>query len=266
MLMVKNSWLSREVLTLSAAVGAAVLYMLMFYLGTPAPLRLAVGLIGIAAGVGFYIASSMVYASITFVKEWANLYTPFNFLIFGITSGLGTGLAILNYTQAGPSVITAVNYILIGLAVISLLLKYLSYKFNAEAYVSVNTRNAVGINDPDIKLMDMGTTYDHYNTKEYFHPISESCQDKTRFVVLTVAFGFPLIIWIITSMNVLGGLNTVLSIAAAVFMTAGLVLERRLFFIQGNNIQNLYYANFRSTGASNPLESQARKGTPVPMS
>jgi DMSO reductase anchor subunit len=266
MLMVKNSWLSREVLTLSAAVGAAVLYVLMFYFGASAPLRLTVGLIGIAAGIGFYIASSMVYASITFVKEWANLYTPFNFLVFGITSGLGTGLAILNYTQAGPSIIATVNYLLIGLAIMSLLMKYLSYKFNAGAYVSVNIRNAVAINDPEIKLMDMGTTYDHYNTKEYFHPISEKCLDKTRFVVLTVAFGFPLIIWVISALNVLASLNTALTVAAAVLMIAGLVIERRLFFIQGNNIQNLYYANFRSTGARNPLESKARKGSPVPIS
>ena len=264
-LMVANSWLSREVITLSASVGAALAYMLAYHFGLPEGLRIASGLAGVAASIGFYISSSMVYASVTFIKEWANAYTPVNFTLFGITSGFGAGLAILYYIQPDHALTQTINYIVIFLTLLSLLTKALAYKFNANAYVSVNIKNAVGVNNPDIRLIDMGTSYAHYNTKEYYHPSSEAADKQTRSIVLNAAFVLPLIIWIAAAINVFGELNSVIGIAAAVLMIGGLLLERRVFFTQGNNIQNLYYSNFRSTGARNPIVRKSGKRTPVPM-
>ncbi len=264
-LMVASSWLSREVITLSASVGAALVYMLAYHYGLPEELRIVAGLAGVAASIGFYISSSMVYASVKFIKEWANAYTPVNFTLFGITSGFGAGLAILYYIQPDHSLTQTINYIVIFLTLISLLTKALAYKFNSNAYVSVNIKNAVGVNNPDIKLIDMGTSYAHYNTKEYYHPSSESNDRQMRSIVLNVAFLLPLLIWSAIAYNVFGILNPILGITAAVLMIGGLLLERRIFFTQGNNIQNLYYSNFRSTGARNPIVRKTGKRTPVPM-
>jgi DMSO reductase anchor subunit len=87
-----------------------------------------------------------------------------------------------------------------------------------------------------------------------------------RSIVLNSAFVLPLIIWIAAAANVFADLNPGIGIIAAVSMTGGLLLERRMFFTQGNNIQNLYYSNFRSTGARNPLVTKAAsKGSPIPM-
>jgi DMSO reductase anchor subunit len=264
-LMVANSWLSREVVTLSASVGAVIVYMLAYHFSLPEGLRIVAGLVGAAASIGFYISSSMVYASVKFIKEWANAYTPINFTLFGITSGLGAGLAILYYIQPDHALIQTINYIVIFLTLISLLTKALAYKFNANAYVSVNIKNAVGVNNPDIKLIDMGTSYAHYNTKEFYHPSSESNDRQMKSIVLNAAFILPLIIWIAAANNVFGDLNSIFGIIAAVIMIGGLILERRVFFTQGNNIQNLYYSNFRSTGARNPMLRKADKCAPVPM-
>jgi DMSO reductase anchor subunit len=264
-LMVKNSWLSREVITLSAAAGSAVLYLAALYFGLSGSLRLIIGAVGVFAAIGFYISSSMVYASVSFIKEWANAFTPVNFFIFGITSGFAVAFSIMNFTDTYPLLNYMVNVMLIFLGLISFVMKLLSYKYNAGVYVSVNTKNAVGINDPDIKLMDMGTSYAHYNTKEYFHPVTEKGLAAAKIQVAAAAFIVPVAIWMVTASGAAGSFNAVLSAAAAISMIGGLILERRLFFIQGNNIQNLYYSNFRSTGAQNPLLTRARKGTPVPI-
>ena len=264
-LMVKNSWLSREVMTLSASVGAAVVYMLAYHFKMPEAVRLIAGIAGVAASIGFYISSSMVYASVKFIKEWANSYTPVNFTLFGLTSGLGAGLAILYYMQGDHPMLQTINYIVICLTLICLLTKALAYRFNAKAYVSVNIKNAVGVNNPDIRLLDMGTTYEHYNTKEYFHKTTEESAKQMRSIVLNMTFILPLILWIATANNVLEGLNYILGIVAAILMIGGLILERRVFFTQGNNIQNLYYSNFRSTGARNPILRKSGKRTPIPM-
>ncbi len=261
----KNSWLSREVMTLSLASGSVVLYLAVFYLDLPGTFRLAAGITGVAAGLGFFIASSMVYASVRFIKEWSNSFTPSNFVLMGLTSGLGAGFSIMQFTNVDMSLTSAVVSILIVLGVVSLILKALSYKFNSAAYVSVNIKNAVGINDPNIKLMDMGTSYSHYNTKEFYYPDSgkRSCTEKA--LVLVIGFVVPLLLWVLIASGVTNVLNAGLSLFAALSMIAGLIMERRLFFIQGNNLQNLYYSNFRSTGAKNPLVSKARKGKSVPI-
>ncbi len=265
MLMVKNSWLSREVITLSLSVGLAAVYIFMFYYGIYGTPLFIVGITGIAACIGFYISSSMVYASVNFIREWSNLYTPINFMIFGITSGFGVSLSILIFTGADTSVIERVTHLVISLTVLSLILKMMSYRYNDNAYVSVNIKNALGINDPDIKLQDMGTSYDHYNTKEYFHKTTEKSSSLTKSLAVNISFVLPLLIWTVIAANVLESYMQILSIIASISIVSGLVIERRLFFIQGSNIQNLYYSNFKNTGAGNPIESKARKGTPVPM-
>jgi DMSO reductase anchor subunit len=263
-LMAKNSWLSREVITLSLSVGCALLYMLAFHFNLPGNVRLIIGVTGIFSSVGFYISSSMVYASVTFIREWANAYTTLSFLVFGIASGAGATLPLLYYSNSYVSVTRIMIYLAIALAVLSLIIKVFAYRFNTHAYVSVNIRNAVGINDPDIKLMDMGSSYDHYNTKEYYYSISEKGMARSKSLALTLAFIIPLILWTAILSGLSENLNSLLSIVASVSVVTGLLADRRLFFIQGNNIQNLYYANFRSTGAPNPLVSKARKGTPQP--
>jgi DMSO reductase anchor subunit len=262
--MAKNSWLSREVITLSLSVGCALLYLFAFHFRLPGNVRLLIGAAGILSSIGFYISSSMVYASVTFIREWANTYTPISFLVFGIASGAGATLPLLYYSNSYVSVTSIMLNLALALAVLSLIIKVFAYSFNARAYVSVNIRNAVSINDPDIKLMDMGSSYDHYNTKEYYYFISEKGMARSKSLALTLAFIIPLILWVAILSGLAKNLNNLLSIAASVSMITGLLADRRLFFIQGNNIQNLYYANFRSTGAPNPLVSKARRGTPQP--
>ena len=84
MLMVKNSWLSREVITLSMSAGCTALYILMYWKGMDSSLKFAMGMLGVLGSIGFYISSSMVYASVRFVKEWSTTLTPINFTVFGI--------------------------------------------------------------------------------------------------------------------------------------------------------------------------------------
>ncbi len=264
-LMLKNSWLSREVLTVSVSSFSVVLYLLFFYSGMPGYLRLAAGIAGLISGAGFFLASSMVYASVKFIREWSNSFTPSNFIIMGLTSGIGTGYSMLLLTGADTSLTSGIVYMLIILGLVALLLKAVSYRFNSSVYVSVNIKNAVGINDPNIKLMDTGTSYPHYNTKEYYYPSSEGAAGGIKGLVLVLAFILPVVLWVAVASGIAVPFNTALSIVAAVSMISGLILERRFFFIQGNNLQNLYYSNFRSTEAKNPLVSKARKGTAVPI-
>ena len=103
-----------------------------------------------------------------------------------------------------------------------------------------------------------------YNTIEYYHPVTPSQNTVQQGLSLVIAFFIPLVIALAVSMNPEMPLKTALLTLAALLSIGGLIIERRLFFTQGNHLQNLYYGNFRTTGAANPLTSPARAGVPVP--
>lgn len=258
-----NSWLTREVITLSAFVGLAFLYLILHLMGATDSHRLFIAALAVIASIGFFISSSMVYASISFIREWANVYTPLNFIMLGITSGVAYGSWILYISRHGYDISTLMHGItvaLIALGSISFILKYMTNRYNANTYAAIDTKKALGINDPTIKLIDMGTSYSHYNTKEYFYPINASKLSLIRKAMYAATFVIPLVMWGYTYMHP----NALLHFVASHIMLLGIFIERWLFFVQSNHLQNLYYGNFRTTDAKNPLLTEAPKGDPVP--
>lgn len=252
-LMWRNSWLSREVISLSLSFGMVMAYTILFVTGADYTLRIIAGLVGVAACLTFFISSSMVYTSIRFIREWASVFTPLGFILFGITSGVAIINVILPLAGVTTVITWKVSILLVILATISLFLKIGAYRSYARMFEPLSLRNAIGSNASDIRLMDVGTSYRHYNTREYFFPLSTSKEASMQKAVIITAFAFPLMIWIHTSVMPDMYLNTFLSSIAALSMMAGLILERRLFFIQGNHLQNLYYGNFRKRYVRNPL-------------
>ncbi len=257
----QSSWLSREALFMGLFSGCAALYPLVYFLNAPYGVRALIGIVGICAAFALYIASAMLYARIRFVREWSNKLTITNFVFFGFTSGGAVTYAIL--------CLQGVNYIhlrgiMILLAAGSLILKTLAFVFNKTVYVPTDIKNALVMNDPDIRLMSTGTSYEHYNTKEYSSGLTDAQVRSIQLKSLFAAFIIPMILWMAMPLGA-GALGSMFAVLAAVAMIAGLLMERRLFFIQGNHLQNLYYARFRGNDARNPLLSKAKKGTPVPL-
>ena len=260
----KSSWLSREVILLPAFLGFAVLYLYCLYAGVPAPARLIVGYLGVLSSLGLYLSSAMLYAAIHYIKEWANPYTVFNFILFGLTSGGALCLALIQITGLGAEISEPVTSVLIVLGGLSLIAKFLTYRYNENLYVSWNLRNALGINDPNIRLVDTGAAYAHYNTTEYHYPVTANVNQTQQNVVLFAAFMVPIFIWSFILMVNNPPINGALSILAAVLMLAGLLLERKLFFTQGSHLQNIYYGNFRKKPVKNPILTAGTKTYPTP--
>lgn len=263
----KNSWLSREIIKISAFTGCAVLYGAMLQFLPDNVYRLVIGCLGIGSAFGFFVSSAMVYGSMRYIKEWSNGFTPINFVLFGLTSGFALGLPLLHFfNQSGSfaTIIYVVEKVVILFAILSLITKIITYKYNSKLYNSTDIKSAIGINDPNIKLMDMGTSYDHYNTKEFYHPISAAQLSKHRNVIITAfvcAIGAWLLSAFVTKFLFIEILFT--GVGAGTFLIA-LLVERYTFFIEGNHVQNLYYGNFKTNSNENPLVIEAKKGTPLP--
>ncbi|MBI4666189.1 MAG: dimethyl sulfoxide reductase anchor subunit [Nitrospinae bacterium] len=259
----KKSWLSREVVLLPAFQGLAALYGLCAYAGVDIWIRYAVGSLGIVAALWLYLASGMLYAKIRFIKEWSNVYTPINYALVGLATGSVAGVAVLELLGAPAEGTLAALRGAFAVMSLGLLTKAMSYHHNAHIYSSTNAQTATGFSHSLIKLMDMGVSYDHYNTKEYAYRTGLN-RSVLRAVALLILFVVPFVVLTMDYMPLLSGSQGSMAVVAALLAVTGAFLERWLFFTDGNHAQNLYYGNFIEKGISNPLLQRAKAGTPAP--
>lgn len=254
----KQSWLSREMIFAPAFLFFVFAYAFLFYSGAPDNSRRLVGLLGVLSSLGLYLSTAMLYAGISFVKEWATPLTVINFFLLGITSGFTATLAGLALSNSDTAVFNLVLRLTYSIGAVALVLKLVTYFFNARHYQPLTENNALGISTGKINILDWGTSYAHYNTREYFFPITNLQILTHQIAVFTLAFVLPALLLCYASDNAGNGNGSFILYTALILMTAGLVIERRLFFIQGNHIQNLYYGNFRRNKVNNPILSTPR--------
>jgi len=136
----RTSWLSREVIILPAVMGLIFIYGIMHIFewdtvlytskaGTTLQLSLVVGAIAVAATFLLFICTSMIYATIKFLQEWACALTVVNYLLLGTASGFTLAAAfassnapdLLGLYGNWAIIITAAAFITRGLTEIAAL-------------------------------------------------------------------------------------------------------------------------------------------------
>lgn len=260
----KSSWLSREAILLPVFQGLVALYGLMAYLGAADGARLLAGFAGIAAGIALFIASGMIYAKVRFIGEWSTAFTPINFTVIGLASGGAACVAVLQIAGAAAGVELFTLRGVIALTFIGLALKAAYYVRNENLYSRFSLQSAIGVNHPEIRLMDTGAAYDHYNTIEYNHTEHADRRGMFRSISIVLIFIVPLILFTFDYFAPLRGENGSLASIAAVLMVAGAFFERWLFFADGTHAQNFYYGNFRLKDAQNPITQTGKTDAPLP--
>lgn len=266
----KYSWLSREALTLGAFTGLIHLYVITLYLNHSGSLKMGetyiyiIGGFSVLASIGFFISSAMLYAVIRFIKEWANGYTPLNFFFSGIVSGgaIALCLAYIFGIQDTKMINNLVMYLIIT-SVAFLIIKVLTFWYYHNHYLPITLKHALGVTSDNVRIMDMGTQFEHFNTKEFHYKSSDTGLKIQENLVLLISFLIPIGAWIVINQNMVPEkLLMPFVIVITGIMILGLIIDRRHFFIIGNHLQNHYYGNFRSNKVKNPLLIPARKGTP----
>ena len=248
-----SSWLSREILFSTLFLILVFLYGGIVYIDGSAELRRSIGILSIFTSLALFLSSSMLYAKIRFVKEWSNPLTVINFFLLGLISGLLAGITLLAYTRSDLAIINSLTSLFLWLGLITLLFKLAAYRYNTNHYQPFSEKNALSIFGKDIRQTDVGTTYIHFNTKEYYYPLADGELGIQRSFVIILAFIIPLsLLWAINGSDFVG------SLVAFCVMMVGLIVERRLFFIEGTHIQNLYYGNFRKNRKANPITTPNR--------
>ncbi|MDY6978603.1 MAG: DmsC/YnfH family molybdoenzyme membrane anchor subunit [Pseudomonadota bacterium] len=240
----RTSWLSREVIILPAVMGLVFVYGVLHFSGwqpnwfhnaIPNQPALIVGAATTLAVFALYIATGMIYASIKFLQEWASVLTVINYTLLGAASGFTLATALAAWMDSGLTGFYGAWAVI--LTVVGLITRAASLYRNARIKYKSTVQSAIGMRHNAVVQKSMGMMGGSYNTREYFHGASAAWFKSIKYIFLVLVFPVPLILlW--------AGLTAAsVQVLAAAFVVqyVGLLFERWFFFAQANHPQNLYY-------------------------
>jgi len=242
----KTSWLSREVIVLPAFMATTFIYATIHITGwNPVlfslsedfivDLSLFIGAINTVLAFTLFICTSMIYACIKFLQEWATPLTVANYTLLGMASGFALSTAFAAFVQSNlvqfygswAIILTVTGFITRGASLIR----------NTRIKYKSSLSTAIGIRHTNIKQKAQGAMGGSFNTREYFHGAKPALFRSVKWVFLILAFIIPIILLttaLVTDVSLLFAV-------AFVVQYTGLLAERWFFFAQANHPQNLYY-------------------------
>ena len=229
----RTSWLSREVIALPLFMALAAAYGAAHHFGW-AHTRW-IGAAAAVACVALFYCTSMVYACIRFLQEWASGFTIANFFLIGCASGFTLATAFAFF--AAPDLWRIFAVAAGVLTLLAFASRAASLHRNARIRPKSTLQSATGIRHPKIAQKAQGSMGGSFNTREFLHGKRQGFLRSVKWIFLALAFPVPLLL-----------LASGLALASATLLAAafasqylGLIAERWFFFAQANHPQNLYY-------------------------
>ena len=242
----RTSWLSREVIILPTVMGLIFIYSLMHFFewdtvlytskaNTTLQLSLVVGAVGMLATFLLFICTSMIYATIKFLQEWASALTVVNYLLLGTASGFTFATAFASATA--PDLLALYGNWAIIITAAAFVTRSSSLIRNARLKPKSTLQTAIGIRHPKIQQKAMGMQGGSMNTRDFFHHKTIEFMQAIKWGFMILVFPLPIVLlWV----GIESG-NTGTLVGAFIIQYIGLVAERWFFFAQANHPQNLYY-------------------------
>lgn len=242
----RTSWLSREVIVLPSFMVMTFIYGLAHYFGInpvlftisdvfAVDLTLLIGFLATALAFLLFLCTAMIYACIKFLQEWATPLTVINYTLLGGASGFTLAAAFASYAEAQLASFYAGWAII--LTSIAFITRAASLFRNAHIKPKSTISSAIGIRHTKIQQKSRGFMAGSFNTREYFHHVSEVWLKSIKWIFPVLVFVLPIIIL----SNGMAANNFAMFALAFLIQYVGLLAERWFFFAQANHPQNLYY-------------------------
>lgn len=231
---------------LPAAMVMLFLYGLFHYLGWSEPLfvisqtlpvdaTLIIGALGTVVTFLLFLCTSMIYASLRFIKAWHSPLTVANFLFLGIASGFMLAAALSAYQ--GTNLVAFYETWAVVATLLGAITRVATLYRNSEYRCKVDIQSAIGVHHSQLTQKAQGFMGGSFNTREFFHGKSESFLLMLRYGFLLSVFVLPVLLIIFAYLLE----SARLPIAAFLIQYFGLIMERYYFFTEAKHPQNLYY-------------------------
>lgn len=227
----RNAWLTRAQLALAAFMAAVAAWGAAHAFGLPRAGTLAIGALAVALDAALFLCTGMIYACVSFVREWATPLTPVNFALLGAATGftLAVPLAVLAHPPfAGPLALAA-----FVLAALAWLARGAAFLRNARLRPLATTAATIGVPHPRAVQSTQGSTVGSFDTRESFRsrPVRVLAAARWMFLV----FFFPVPGWLLGW----GGGTLGAYLLAFLAQLTALIAERWLFFAEARHPHNL---------------------------
>lgn len=230
----RSSWLSREGI---AAIVTLTLFGIYALYWMVVGVRLQVLGFAVALGAALTVfTTSMIYAQLRTVPQWQTRLTPLVYLGFALGSGW---LLAASFGEHGISELWGI--VLIALAWAAKWMWWLRAGRARLADLGSSPETATGLGYiGKVRLLEKPHTGDNYLTREMVHRIGRKHARTLRRLALALGCGAPIAILAIAAVS---GAPPLVNLLAAVFMLAGLLAERWLFFAEAEHAVSLYYGH-----------------------
>ncbi len=242
----RSSWLSREgVMSVALFVPTGLFALGVVLFQRADGWWLVAGFVGATFCLVTTFCTAMIYASLTPVRAWNQVDVPLNYIVLSLASGAAWLVAIarlfdqpFSYADLG----------LVGAAVLGLTWKRSYWKLIDRIHAGRDepgptTESAIGIartRAQTARPLDPPHTEQNYLMKEMGFVVARRHALKLRRLTMLFAFILPVALWFL-SVWLIAPVAAVLLLIGAISMTAGLLIERWLFFAEAKHTITLYY-------------------------
>jgi sulfite dehydrogenase (quinone) subunit SoeC len=234
----RSSWLSREGIASLVTYVPAGLYGLLWFIGSDRTVWAAAGLASALGAVATVICTAMIYRSLKPIRRWNNGWVLPNYIALSAATGGAWLVAVLAATgelEPGIAVGAAVAF------AISAALKLGYWRWIDQDRAGPTIASATGLGRfGTVRLLDPPHTEDNYLLKEMGFRIARRHAAKLRGIALVLGFAAPIVLLLATAATG-GAIAAVLAVAAALAASAGVFVERWLFFAEAKHTVTLYY-------------------------
>lgn len=233
----RSSWLSREGVAAFLSLIPAGLLWLAFLPGVRA--RAAVAPLGLAAAALAFATvwcTAMIYRSLVPIRQWHNPLVLPNYLALALMTGslwLAALAALLGEGSRLP------QWIALAAIAGAAALKSAYWSAIDGAAPGLTAADATGLRGGAVRLFEAPHTEENYLLKEMGYRIARKHAKRLRRIALTAGFALP---FLLTAAALLLGVVAIpATLLAALLGTAGVLVERWLFFAEAKHTVTLYY-------------------------
>ena len=231
----RTSWLSREgVAAVATYLPAGLFGIGWVFLGV---VMKAAGLLSALGAVATVFCTAMIYRSLKPVPRWHNRWVVPNYLALALMSGTLWLMLVLQIFGPRPEL-----YVLApATIVLAAFLKLADWRFIDSAPATSTAGSATGLGSlGTVRLFEAPHTSENYLLKEMGFQIARKHAARLRRIATGLGFGLPFVLSL-APFVVAGWPAVAAAFVAAALGTAGVFVERWLFFAEAQHAVTLFY-------------------------
>lgn len=235
----RSSWLSREGVASVVTYGPVMAYGFLWFTGADENLWALAGYATAACTVVTVWCTAMIYRSLKPIRRWHNRWVIPNYLsLAGATGGtwLVAVMAMRDEISTPRTAVAAAIVVAIAAGLKIGYWRFIDHDRSGPTIASATGLGRLGT----VRPLDPPHTEENYLLKEMGFQIGRKHAVKLRRIALVAGFAAPIVLLLLTAATT-GAAAAVAALAAALVMSAGVFVERWLFFSEAKHAVTLYY-------------------------